>query len=77
MEAQLVRRKTRLGETVKLREDLQKTWNEFARAAVDAVKQRSGRPEKPGEEIKVEGKDVAVLPSIREALEYRLKGGDR
>ena len=77
VEAQLVRRKTRLGETVKLREDLQKTWNEFARAAVDAVKQRAGRPEKPGEEIKVEGKDVAVLPSIREALEYRLKGGDR
>jgi len=77
VEAQLVLRKSRLGDTVKLREKLQKTWNEFAQAAYDAVKQRAGRPEKPGEAAKVEDRDVSVLPAIREALEYRLKGGDR
>jgi len=77
VEAELVLRKMRLGATVRLREDLQKTWNQFAQAAFDAVRQRAGRPEKPSEEVKVEVRDVAVLPSIREALEYRLKGGDR
>lgn len=74
-EEKLLLRKTRLGESVRLREGLQATWNQIAQGAFDAVRQRAGRPEKSADEEKAVVKDMTLLPSIREALDYRLTGG--
>jgi len=76
VEARLVLYKTRLGESVSLRGRLQQTWNQIATTAMDQVRLRAGRPEKSTDVRPSEAGNVTVLPSVREALQDRLAGGD-
>ncbi len=76
-EKRLVLRKTRLGESVKLREDLQATWNKIALTAYESVKKRAGRPETGAVDDPAPGKNTTLLPSIRETLIGQLPGGVR
>ena len=76
-ETRLVLRKTRLGESVKLREDLQATWNQIALTAYESVKKRAGRPETGAVDDPAPGKNTTLLPSIRETLTGQLPGGVR
>ena len=77
IEQQLVLRKRRLGESIKLREEQHAMWNQFARSAVDGVKERAGRAEKAGAGGVADPRNCALLPVIREALEFMLTGDDK
>ncbi len=76
-EKRLMLRKTRLGESVKLREDLQATWNQIALTAYESVKKRAGRPETGAVDDSAPGKNTTLLPSIRETLTGQMPGGVR
>ncbi len=73
VEATLALRKRRLGESVKLRESSQSSWNEFALAAFEATKSRAGRPLK--RTAQEDPKGVVLLPAVREALSYKYAEG--
>lgn len=76
-EQQLMLRKKRLGQSIKLREEQHPLWNQLARSAFDGVKGRAGRAEKNVANGVTVPRDCALLPVIREALEFMLTGDDK